>query len=225
MPQRPRLTRYLGALGLAIALSLGASARPSLGEDWALPDDRMGIRTAPILLLTRADVQADLKLAETKIASARRTIDELTSRAQALRGETGAAVIDERRAIDEVQAQWLRTNLTDDQLTRLSQIDIQWEGSSALLSRPVVAETLALTPTQLRALSKIISERNAKLAKGESTPAEESEARRKSMAVLTNPQLQAWNAMVGEHCRFIIKPTQPQTDDPDARQTGHEPSR
>lgn len=224
MPQHPRFARSLGALGLAVALSLGVATRPSLGEDWSLPDARMGVRTAPILLLTRAEVQADLKLDETKIASARKTIDALTSRAQALRGKTGAAVIDERRAIDEAQAQWLRTNLSDEQLTRLGQIDIQWEGPSALVSRPVVAETLALTPTQLRALTKIVAERNARLAKGKPTPAEESEVRRKSMAVLSNPQLQAWNAMVGEHCRFAIAPAPPQAD-AEVQPAGHEPSR
>jgi len=226
MPQRPRFARSPAGLGfaLAIALALGVAAPATLGEEWSLPDARMGVRTAPILLLTRADVQADLGLDEVKIASARKAVDALTDRAQSLRGKTGAAVVDERRAIDEAQAQWLRTNLSDEQLTRLSQIDIQWEGPSALVSRPVIAETLALTPTQLRVLTKIIAERNAKLAQGPATPAEESEVRRKTMAVLSNAQLGAWNAMVGEHCRFVIAPTPTQAD-PAVRQAGHEPSR
>lgn len=222
MSHESQRARFPSGLGLAVVLSLAVATTPGRSEDWSLPDARMGIRTAPILLLSRPDVQADLKLDEAKIASARKAIDELTNRAQALRGKTGAAVIDERRAIDEAQGAWLRTNLSDDQLTRLSQIDLQWEGPSALVSRPVVAETLALTPTQLRALTKIISERNAKLVNGGATPAEESEVRRKTLEVLSNPQLQAWNAMVGEHCRFAIVPPQA---DAAVQQAGHESSR
>lgn len=228
MSNQPQRARLQGGLGLALVavLSLGAATTPGRGEDWALPDARMGIRTAPILLLSRPDVQAELKLDEMKIASARKAIDELSDRAQALRGKTGAAVIDERRAIDEAQGEWLRTNLSDDQLTRLSQIDLQWEGSSALVSRPAVAETLALTATQLRALTKIISERNARLADGGASPSEESEVRRKTLAVLSNPQLQAWNAMLGEHCRFVTVPPQTQTQADDAvQQAGHGSSR
>lgn len=198
--------RFAGRLGLVVVASLVFATTPGRGEDWTLPDARMGVRTAPILLLSRADVQADLKLDEVKIASAQKAIEGLTSRAQALRGKTGAAVINERRAIDEAQGEWLRTNLTDEQLTRLSQIDLQWEGPSALVSRSAVGETLALNPSQLRALTKIIAERNARIANGGTTPAEEARVRRETMAVLSNPQLQAWNAMIGEHCRFVIAP-------------------
>lgn len=224
MPQRAHFARSLAGLGLVFVLSLGASAPSSLGEEWSLPDSRKGTRTAPLLLLTRADVQADLGLDEAKIASARKAVAALTERALALRGKTGAAVIDARREIDEAQAQWLRTNLSDEQLTRLSQIDIQWEGSSALVSRPAVAETLALTPTQLRALNKIIAERDARRAQGPPAPGAESETRRKSMAVLSNAQLGAWNAMVGEHCRFNIAP-EPAQADPAVQQAGRESSR
>lgn len=222
MPQRAHFARSLARFSLALVVSFVAAAPASFGEEWSLPDSRMGIRTAPILLLTRADVQADLGLDKAKIASARKAVDALTDRAQALRGKTGAAVIDARREIDEAQAQWLRTNLSDEQLTRLSQIDIQWEGPPALVSRPAVAETLALTPTQLRALTKIISERHAKRAQGPLAPAEESEVRRKSLAVLSNAQLGAWNAMVGEHCRFAVAPAPTQAD-PAVQQAGHEP--
>lgn len=223
MPQSANFARSLAGLGLVLVVSFAIAAPTSFGEEWSLPDSRMGIRTAPILLLTRADVQADLGLDEARIASARKAVDGLTDRAQALRGKTGAAVIDARREIDEAQAQWLRTNLSDEQLTRLSQIDIQWEGSSALVSRPAVAETLALSPTQLRSLTKIIAQRNAKRAKGPLTSAEESEVRRKSMDVLSNAQLGAWNAMVGEHCRFAIAPTPTQAD-PAVQQAGHDPA-
>ena len=91
----------------------------------------MGIRTAPILLLSRPDVQADLKLEETKVTSVQKLIEELTQRGQALRGQTGATAVAGRKAIDDAQREWLTTNLSEEQLTRLTQIDLQWEGPSA----------------------------------------------------------------------------------------------
>ncbi len=222
MSGKPCLAQTLRWFSLASILFLGAASGTSRGEEWSLPDGRMGIRTAPILLLSRPDVQADLKLEKAKIDSVHKTIDGLTQRAQALRGQTGVAAIAGRQSIDEAQGEWLKTNLSDQQFTRLSQIDLQWEGPSALVSRPVVAEHLKLTPSQIRSLTQLISERNSRLAKGASTPPEESEVRRKAMAVLTNPQLEVWNAMIGEHCRFAnARPLA----DPGVRQAGHESTR
>ena len=93
-------------------------------------------------------------------------INELTKRAAALRGKSGAAVMAERRAIDEAQVDWLAKNLTGNQLIRLRQIELQWEGASAMLSRPTVADYLKLTPEQRQTLVRMISERNAQRSAG-----------------------------------------------------------
>jgi len=211
----------LRIVGLGLGLVLAALPGRSVAGDWSLPDSRMGVRTAPLLLITRPDVQADLKLEAEQVASLHKTIDELSQRAQALRGKTGAEVVAERRAIDDAQGRWLTTNLKEEQISRLGQIDLQWEGSSALISRPGVIELLNLNPTQVRELTSLISERNAHLSKTGYNPAEESEARRKSLAVLTNPQLQAWNGLLGERCNF----TTARPAEPEIQKAGHEAPR
>ena len=152
------IRRQLMAAGLAFALLAMATGRAS-GAEWVLPDDRLGIRTAPLLLLSRPDVQADLKLDRSQVLGAQNQINELTRRALALRGKTGTAVVADRRAIDEAQLEWLGKNLTGNQLERLWQIELQWEGASALLGRPMVAEYLRLTPEQQGSLAAIIAER------------------------------------------------------------------
>src|SRR5262245_23608316 len=97
---------------LCLALSLFAGGRHSHAGDWVLPDDRLGVRTAPVLLLTRADVQSELRLEPSQIAGAHSLIDDLTRRAFGLKGKSGAAVVAERRSIDESQAEWLTKNLS-----------------------------------------------------------------------------------------------------------------
>src|SRR5262249_39724786 len=137
--------------------------------EWALPDARLGVRTAPLLLLSRPDVQVELRLEPAQIAQARGTIEELTRRAVTLKGKSGPAVVAERREIDEAQVDWLGRNLTGNQLIRLRQIELQWEGPSAMLSRPSVAEHLRLTAEQRQLLARMISQRNALRAQGKAT--------------------------------------------------------
>ena len=143
--------RSLQLLGLCAGLIHAVLPDRCEAGEWSLPDSRMGIRTAPLLLLTRPDVQADVGLEPSQADALHKTINELSQRAQALRGKTGGEVVAERRAIDDAQAQWLTTNLSEQQLRRLSQIDLQWEGSSALVSRPSVADMLKLNVRQVRA--------------------------------------------------------------------------
>jgi hypothetical protein len=176
-----------------------------------------------LLLLTRPDVQADLKLEAEQVASLHKAIDELSQRAQALRGKTGSEVVAERRAIDDAQGRWLTANLSEEQISRLGQIDLQWEGTSALISRPGVVEMLKLSPVQVRELTRVISERNAHFFKNGYNPAEESETRRKSLAVLTNPQLQSWNGMLGERCKFEVSTAPPA--EPEVQKAAHEAPR
>src|SRR5262249_47877802 len=97
-------------------------------------DDRLGARIMPLLLLTRHDVQVDLGLNSELVSAATRASVELYRKALGLRGRTGPAVLAARRAIDEEQTNWLNAHLTaPGQLQRLSQIELQWEGPSAMI--------------------------------------------------------------------------------------------
>ena len=102
---------------------------------WQLPDDRMGVRTAPILLLSRDDVARDIGLTSDQRQKTWEKIADLGRRAADLKGRNDKEVNVLRRSIDQSQLDWLRTELKPVQLARLTQIDLQWEGPSAILSR------------------------------------------------------------------------------------------
>jgi hypothetical protein len=217
----PRALSWVG-LALIICSAAGFSPAATAGE-WVLPDNRIGIRTAPLLLLSRPDVQADLRLDRQQIQGALQSINELTLRASALRGKTGSAVIAERRAIDEAQLDWLGKNLTGNQLERLHQVELQWEGTSAMLSRPTVAEYLKLTAEQRQALARVISEQNS-LRRG--TPASVPDDRllfRKAQSVLSPGQQELWTNLLGTPVRFAATtpPAARRTRDNAAQQAGH----
>jgi hypothetical protein len=192
-----------------------------LGGEWSLPDGRLGTRTAPILLLSRPDVQVDLRLEPAQIAGARSTINELTRKAMALRGKSGPAVLAQRRVIDEAQTQWLGTNLSGKQRERLRQIDLQWEGPSAMISRPAVAEYLKLTPEQRQALAQAIARCNERRARGTWTPRDDEVLNDQAHSLLSQAQKELWGNLVGNPCRFdsIARSTRPR--DQAAQQAGH----
>ena len=194
---------------------------PSRAGDWCLPDDRLGIRTAPLLLLSRPDVQVDLRLERAQILGTQNTINELTRQALTLRGKTGAAVVAERRAIDEAQLEWLSNNLTGNQLERLRQIELQWEGVPAMLSRPTVGGYLKLTPEQQQALARIIAERNRLRAQGRSAPQTEQTFHRKALSVLSNSQQQLWVNLLGTPFRFAATTVPPGKRDVSAQRAGY----
>jgi hypothetical protein len=189
--------------------------------EWSLPDTRLGIRTAPLLLLSRPDVQADLRLEPVQITGIHDTINELTRRALALRGKTGVAVIAERRAIDEAQADWLARNLSGNQLARLRQIELQWEGARAMLSRPTVAEYLKLTPEQRQALVRTITQGNLQRSRGASAPQAEQAMSDAARSVLSKIQQDLWANLLGTPCRFAMSTVPPRSRDAAAQQAGH----
>ena len=55
-------------------------------------------------------------------------------------------------------SQWLITNLSPEQLDRLDQIDLQWEGPAAMLTRPFYDESLSLTREQREKLTSCLTE-------------------------------------------------------------------
>jgi hypothetical protein len=206
---------------LCLCFGLGVGGSGGKAGEWSLPDTRLGIRTAPLLLLSRPDVQADLRLEPAQITGARNTINELTKRALSLRGKTGADVIAERRAIDEAQADWLTKNLTGNQLARLRQIELQWEGASAMLSRPTVAEYLKLTPEQQQVLVRAVSERNSQRSRGQSTQRDEAVLNQRAQAVLSRTQQELWANLLGAPCRFALTSVPPRSRDDAMQQAGH----
>jgi hypothetical protein len=106
-----------------------------------------------LLLLSRPEIQADLKLTPEQAAAADAIIVDLHRRAEGLRGRgDGQDAAASRRSIDEAQQRWLAATLSEEQQSRLLQIDLQWEGPSALVSRPSVIETVGLDAKQVAAL-------------------------------------------------------------------------
>src|SRR5205823_5796757 len=133
--------------GLVLLLTLLGAGPDVPTNEVTVLDERFGIRTAPILLLARPDVQLDLRLDPQQVSGAKRTIAQLVERVLSLKNQAGPPVLAGRQAIDEDMARWLSRNLQPGQLERLRQIDLQWEGALAI-SRPVVAESLKLTVEQ-----------------------------------------------------------------------------
>ena len=200
---RQRLTRVpsvavwvLIALGTSSALIAGSTPVPG-PRRVPLPDERLGVRTAPLLLLSRPDVCADLRLNPRQLDEAEEAITDLYIRAAALRGQVGQPAIAGRKAIDEAQRVWFETHLTTEQLNRLVQIDLQWEGPSALLSRPVVADTLSLSTEQRVALKQAVAARDAARARGSAPGAAEQVLARQALSQLTPEQKVRWRAMLG----------------------------
>jgi hypothetical protein len=187
-----------------LVLGLGAFVynSPALGGEPL--DERLGIRTAPIFLLSRSDVQADLKLNPTQIAECRRDAAVLHRKALALKGKTGPAMAGARRAIDEEMGEWLVNHLTSQQLDRLDQLVLQWEGPSAMLSRLFLNESLNLSADQREKLSRYLVESNAQRDRRFWTYDDHHNLNRKALGVLTERQRHLWVRILGEPCVFTV---------------------
>ena len=196
-----------GALALALAMEMGlagltpASATaqegarpPAPGASWQLPDEALGARIAPILLLSRPDVRAELAADPELAEAASLAIDDLHARAAALRGRSGAEAVAARREVDELASRWIDEHLTAEQRTRLEQLDLQWEGASAMLSRPTIAASLGLSDDQRRQLSGAL---RPAVAPGEDPLAAHRRRHRNAAALLSEDQRLRWLAMLG----------------------------
>lgn len=162
-----------------------------------LPDDRYGTRVAPLLLLTRIDVRENLRLSEGQTDNALRVANQMFLEAGALSGKRGAEFIAARKSIDESSTRWIEANLTSDQQTRLAQIDLQWEGLSALVSRPLVVEALRLTEAQRNAIRAGIDAFHAISARKTPSAEEKKTSIDKVLGVLDPIQSQRWEAILG----------------------------
>jgi hypothetical protein len=176
-------------------------------------DDRLGIRTSLLFLVIRADIQTDLALEPAQIAEFNREAPELYRKAMSLKGKKGPGAVTARRAIDEEEIRFLSDHLSPKQRERLEQIDLQWEGASALLGgRPFVDEYLGLTPEQQKQLAAVIAQARAQRpGAGPWTYDEHLAITRKASAVLSEKQRHLWARYLGAPCRFVIATAQPAT--------------
>ena len=196
-------------LTLVIALSgAGTFVSSTTAAHGAEPlDDRLGVPTVPIFLLLRSDIQKDLELEATQVAGVTRAASEFYAKALNLKGKTGPGQLAARKQIDTEAKTWMSTHLNPKQRERLAQIDLQWEGASALLNRPVVAEYLGLSKENQTEVARVISDAAELRAKaGRLTYDEHVEITRKAVALLTEKQRQQWVHVLGPPCRFVIAP-------------------
>jgi hypothetical protein len=212
------LTRGVVVAGmLALVLVSSGFAADEAKLPSGLPDDRLGVRTVPILLLSRVDVRADVGLTEPQAASVHAAIAELHARASRLRGKVGDEAVSGRKAVDDAQRSWIDTHLTPEQRDRLKQIDLQWEGPSALVSRPVVRDTLGLTVEQQAEIRKAIERRDAARGNLETRATAEVELARVALATLNETQRTRWKAMLGRPFAPQLAAGSPSTTSASAR--------
>jgi hypothetical protein len=178
-------------------------------------DDRLGERTVPILLLVRTDVQVDLKLSPDQVVACHRAAKAFQHRASRLIGRKDPAVVAARREIDEELTQWLTQQLSPQQLSRLEQVDLQWEGAAAMLNRPFLDNALNLSPDQKKQVGGYLAEGKAQRARGAWTYNDHVNLTRKAIAVLTDVQRDLWIRLLGPKCQFsIAAKAQPARDQP-----------
>ena len=183
----------LGLIGAPGGPAPAAPPRPAARDGAMVPDERLGTRVAPLLLLGRPDVRADLALGAEQAASARRKIAELYERAVAAKDLKGPAAVAARAAIDDSQRIWIETELTAEQQSRLAQLDLQWEGPAALATRGAIAQALGLSDEQRDALVQAIERRKRHGLHA----ADEHALARDALAILTPPQRDRWLALLG----------------------------
>jgi hypothetical protein len=201
---------------LVVAL-LGAGGDPKAppAHGAAPLDDRFGMQTQPIYLLMRPDVQLDLKLDQRQITGARELVGRLVERLLSLKQKSGQDAEAERKSIDEAMAIWLNGELSEVQFDRLMQIQLQWEGASAL-HRPSVADLLGLGEAQRLKIGLMLAERDRRRAAGKLAPGEFEKLSRAAMGVLNPLQKQQWDEMLGPPCRFNIGHHAPAAGNPSA---------
>ncbi len=190
------------AIASILVLTAAAALAPRARAGEGLPDARMGIRATPILLLSRADVQADIRLSPEQVADAERTLDDLREKARALKGRNDTEAVALRGEIDTASRLWIERKLTPAQRDRLIQLDLQWEGPAAVITRPIVAESIALTDTQRQTLAKMVAEHHGRRGSGPPIEADEAKLGRLVYENLTEGQLKRWETLIGPPAPF-----------------------
>lgn len=201
------------AILMSAALAQGAADE----KPWSLPDERFGVRTAPVLLLSRPDVQAELALSPKQIRQSEKAIRRLWEQAYAVRDQpndlAGQRV---REALNEAQERWISESLSGVQQARLREIERQWEGPSILLTRQDIIKRLGITSTQQRAVTSAISAYPYTLEGRDATA-------KAVRDVLGESQRGAWDALWGRS--FAFKSSSPAPQDPAVSSAGGVPAK
>jgi hypothetical protein len=195
-----------GTFTIAMPLVMLAALLPtatSAGEE-AVPDHRFGHRTAPLLLLSRPDVRADLGLGPNQVSEAGYAISTLQGKAAALKGKSGPEVVKARERIDAEEQHWLKNHLTEVQYARLHQIDLQWEGPSAIISRKAIASRLQLSKSQTEAIARAVARRNHERDSGVVDPGREAHLKHAVVAVFNETQREEWARMLGHPFKLQV---------------------
>jgi hypothetical protein len=197
--------------GIAFPLTLAALLAPATWAGEGLPDARLGVRATPMLLLSRADVRGELRLSPEQAADAERAIDDLREKARALKGRTDAEVVALRGEIDTASRIWIDRKLTPAQRDRLTQLDLQWEGPAAVITRPGVAESLVLNDNQRRLLSQAVAEHHGRRGSGPPVEADEVRLARFVHEQLSEAQERRWLVLIGPPAPFRAPAKSPST--------------
>lgn len=198
MRQGPTLRPLCARLGVMLCVTVLLAPSISLGNGLPLPTSRLGTRVTPLLLLSRPDVRADLRLTAEQAAKAEQEITELYLQAEALKDKADAPqIIAARAAIDARGQNWIETQLSVAQRIRLTQIVLQWEGPEALVKRPIVAEVLNLSDAQRQTLTRAVARRDTLRAQDKHRIEDEHVLAEQSLSALTATQREKWQAMLG----------------------------
>ena len=173
-------------------------------QDWVLPDSRIGVRTAPLLLLTRPDVQFELRMSAEQTKAIQRIVNDLWSRAASLRGKSGHEALAGRRAIDEDQQKQLDALLDQDQRSRLIQLVLQWEGPLCLLSRSWVTSWVGISTEERQGMANLVNARltTANKESGSSQVAARAMVGEGLLNSLSSDQRSRWNQLTGTPFHF-----------------------
>jgi hypothetical protein len=197
--------RYAQTTAQAIVgFSLALAAMSGLAFGGDVLDDRLGIRTVPLFLLLRADIQDDLHLDSKQISICKKEAQALFERALQVRGVTGQGAEAARRDLNARQTHWLQAALQPAQLARLEKIDLQWEGARAMLSRPFLDDSLNLSEQQRQKVKELVQAAEAKRATGPWLYEQHTELTRQAIAVLNEHQKELWIHLLGPPCQFRI---------------------
>ena len=191
-----------------VGLALLMVATPTLaGSPWVLPDESQGTRVAPMFLLSRPEVREDLGLTPDVCQQVEKAIEDLFEKASAIKGKTGEAAVAQRKHVDEIQKTWLESHLALDQVDRLAQIDLRWEGFAAIATRSSVAATLSLSDEQKAAFQRAVAERNAQREKQKDHRAADQLFTQRALSILNPGQRETWTRMLGRP--LALKPVSP----------------
>src|SRR5262249_38457901 len=82
-------------------------------------------------------------------------------------------------------------------LKRLIEIDLQWEGPSALISRPIITDHIGVTPEQKASLVQAVAAYSQKRSQSGDLRESVGQLAQQTKAILTSEQLERWYAMPG----------------------------